>query len=163
MPTSAIACRRRRRLLIPVVASLILSGCASFQLGPLATSHPAHPEASAAPESPPSQTLAYTPADIPSARMQSRFAAVPPDGHEPPAPAAGAATTVIGEGEVVATVPNASQIVVDHGEIEGFMEAMTMGYQVDPASLLAGLKQGDRVRFRIDVKRRAIVAIEKLR
>jgi Cu/Ag efflux protein CusF len=59
-------------------------------------------------------------------------------------------------------VPNASQIVVDHGEIKGFMEAMTMGYRVDPASLLAGLKQGDRVRFRIDVRRRAIIEIEKL-
>ena len=70
--------------------------------------------------------------------------------------------TVVGEGEVIATVPTASQIVVEHGEIEGFMEAMTMGYRVDPPSLLAGLKQGDKVRFTIDVQRRAIVGIEKL-
>ena len=48
--------------------------------------------------------------------------------------------TVVGEGEVVATVPKASQIVLEHGEIKGFMEAMTMGYRIDPASLLAGLK-----------------------
>jgi Cu/Ag efflux protein CusF len=73
-----------------------------------------------------------------------------------------ASPTVVGEGEVVSTVPNASQIVVDHGEIKGFMEAMTMGYRVDPASLLAGLKPGDRVRFTIDVGRRAIIELEKL-
>jgi Cu/Ag efflux protein CusF len=42
------------------------------------------------------------------------------------------------------------------------MEAMTMGYRVDPASLLAGLKAGDKVRFTIDVRRRAIVGIDKL-
>ena len=69
----------------------------------------------------------------------------------------------VGEGEVVATVPNASQIVVEHGEIKGFMEAMTMGYRVDPPSLLTDLKEGDKVRFTIDVQRRAIVEIEKLR
>jgi Cu/Ag efflux protein CusF len=70
---------------------------------------------------------------------------------------------VVGEGEVVATAPKAGQIVLEHGEIAGFMEAMTMGYRIDPPSLLAGLEQGDRVRFTIDVERRAIIAIEKLR
>ena len=39
----------------------------------------------------------------------------------------------------VSTVPKANQIVVEHGEIKGFMEAMTMGYRIDPPSLLAGL------------------------
>jgi Cu/Ag efflux protein CusF len=43
------------------------------------------------------------------------------------------------------------------------MEAMTMGYRIDPPSLLAGLKPGDQVRFTIDVGRRAIIGIEKLR
>ena len=47
--------------------------------------------------------------------------------------------------------------------ITGFMEAMTMGYRIDPSSLLTGLEPGDRVRFTIDVERRAIIAIEKLR
>jgi Cu/Ag efflux protein CusF len=69
---------------------------------------------------------------------------------------------VVGEGEVVATVPGASQIVLDHGAIKGFMEAMTMGYRVEPASLLASVKQGDKVRFTIDVQRRAIIELEKL-
>ena len=52
--------------------------------------------------------------------------------------------------------------MVEHGEIKGFMEAMTMGYRVDPPSLLAGLKHGDKVRFTIDVPKKAIVEIEKL-
>ena len=110
--------------------SLLLAGCASYQLEPLAASHPANPEAPAAPERPPSQTLAYTPSDIPSVQPVSSVAAAPPEGmghvrRRRPA-------DVVGEGEVVATVPNASQIVVEHGEIKGFMEAMTMGYRIDP-------------------------------
>jgi Cu/Ag efflux protein CusF len=70
---------------------------------------------------------------------------------------------VIGEGKVVATVPASNQIVVEHGEIKGFMEAMTMGYPVDPPSLLEGLKFGDKVRFTIDVPKKAIVKIEKMK
>jgi Cu/Ag efflux protein CusF len=76
---------------------------------------------------------------------------------------AGPQKTVVGEGKVVATVPNSSQIVVEHGEIKGFMEAMTMGYPVDPPSLLEGLKFGDKVRFTIDVPKKAIVKIEKMK
>jgi Cu/Ag efflux protein CusF len=145
-----------------VVGSLMLTGCAGYQLEPLASSHPAYPEATAAPEPPPSQTLAYGRSDIPS--VQPGSPAVATQHGEPQArrPEQGASQTVVGEGEIVAAAPNASQIVVDHGEIKGFMEAMTMGYRVDPASLLAGLKQGDKVRFTIDVQRRAIVGIEKL-
>jgi Cu/Ag efflux protein CusF len=42
------------------------------------------------------------------------------------------------------------------------MEAMTMGYRIDPPSLLANVKPGDKVRFTIDVERRAIIELEKL-
>jgi Cu/Ag efflux protein CusF len=151
-----------RTTVVLLVGSLMLPGCAGYRLEPLSAGHPAHPEAAAAPERPPSQTLAYTPSDIPSVRPVSPVTAAPHQGHGSGMTGAKGAPTVIGEGEVVSTVPNASQIVVDHGEIKGFMEAMTMGYRVDPASLLAGLKQGDRVRFTIDVGRRAIIEIEKL-
>jgi Cu/Ag efflux protein CusF len=71
--------------------------------------------------------------------------------------------SVTGEGKVIAVVPTSKQLVVDHKEIPGFMEAMTMGYKVDPPSLLAKLKAGDNVRFTIDTQQKAIVKIEKLR
>jgi mono/diheme cytochrome c family protein len=72
------------------------------------------------------------------------------------------AQSVIGEGKVIAVVPASAQLVVEHGEITGFMDAMTMGYKVDPPSLLDGLKAGDTVRFTIDTQNQAIVALEKL-
>ncbi len=148
--------RSRRGVVVPAVAALLLAGCASYRLEPLAANHPAHPEAPAVSERPPSQTLAYTQSDIPSGQPASPVAAArQAEG--------GAAQTVVGEGEVIATVPNASQIVVEHGEIKGFMEAMTMGYRIDPPSLLAGLKPGDKVRFTIDVQRRTITVIEKVK
>jgi Cu/Ag efflux protein CusF len=68
---------------------------------------------------------------------------------------------VTGEGKVVATVPSSGQLVVDHGEIKGFMGAMTMGYPVEPPSQLEGLKPGDQVRFTIDVQKKMIVKIER--
>ena len=43
---------------------------------------------------------------------------------------------VTGEGTVTAVTPQKQQIVLEHGEIKGFMEAMTMGYKVNPPSLL---------------------------
>jgi Cu/Ag efflux protein CusF len=157
-----MSCRRGQGLL--VVASLVLAaGCASYQLGPLATSHPAHPEATAASDRPPSQTLAYTRSDIPSVQPVSPVAAAQHGEHQERPTQAGASQTVVGEGEIVAMVPNASQIVVDHGEIKGFMEAMTMGYRIESPSLLTGLKPGDQVRFTIDVQKRSITAIEKLK
>jgi Cu/Ag efflux protein CusF len=155
--------KSRRRHVVPVVVSLLIAGCSSYQLAPLSMNHPAHPEAPAAPVGPASQTLAYTPSDIPSVRPVSRVAAAQHGEHGPRSTGAEGSPRVVGEGEVVATVPKASQIILEHGEIAGFMEAMTMGYRIDPPSLLTGLEQGDRVRFTIDVERRAIIAIEKLR
>src|SRR4030095_8558995 len=138
---------------------MVLGGGAAYQLGPLSANQPAYPDAVVAPQRPVSKTLAYTRADIPSPQPVSAM----------PAEQAGQQSTqteqktVVGEGKVIATVPNASQIVVDHEEIKGFMEAMTMGYRVDPPSLLEGLKFGDKVRFTIDVPKKAIVKIEKMK
>jgi protein SCO1/2 len=70
---------------------------------------------------------------------------------------------VVGEGKVIAVVPSSSQIVVDHKAIPGFMDAMTMGYRVEPASLLGGVQAGDVVRFTIDPQQKAIVKIEKMK
>ena len=156
--------RSRRRPVVIIIAVLVLAeGCAAYQVEPLAVSHPAHPEARAVPEPRPSQTLAYTRSDIPSVQPVSPVAAAQHGEHQTRQTQEGTSETVVGEGEIVATVPNASQIVLDHEEIKGFMEAMTMGYRIESPSLLAGLKPGDKVRFTIDVQKKTITAIEKLR
>jgi mono/diheme cytochrome c family protein len=69
---------------------------------------------------------------------------------------------VTGEGKVIAVVPASAQLVVEHGVITGFMDAMTMGYKVNPPSLLDGFTAGDSVRFTIDTQQKAIVQVEKL-
>jgi Cu/Ag efflux protein CusF len=70
---------------------------------------------------------------------------------------------VTGEGTVTAVAHQKQQIVLEHGEIKGFMEPMTMGYKVHPVSLLARVKAGDKVRFTIDTEARAITRIETLK
>jgi Cu/Ag efflux protein CusF len=147
------ATRRRGALL--VLALVALAGCAPYPLAPPSPGHPAHPDAPLAPAPPLSRTLVEPP--VPPAGLPAP--AAPP---APARPGALAGRRVVSEGEIVATVPATGQLVVEHGRIEGFMEAMTMGYRVEPPSLLGGLAEGDRVRFTIDVERRAIVEIEKL-
>ena len=73
------------------------------------------------------------------------------------------AKSVTGEGKVIALVPANEQIVVDHGEIKGFMDAMIMGYKVNPTALLDGLTAGNRIRFTIDTQQKAIIKIEELK
>jgi len=70
---------------------------------------------------------------------------------------------VTGEGTVTAVALQKQQIVLEHGEIKGFMEPMTMGYKVHPVSLLSRVKAGDKVRFTIDTEARAITKIETLK
>jgi Cu/Ag efflux protein CusF len=141
-----------------VLSLVACAGCAAYTPATLTTAHPAHPEAASAPELPPSTTLAYTPADIPSLQPATAHAT-------PGATSSGAkgGQTVVGEGKVIAVVPASSEIVLTHGEIKGFMEAMTMGYPTQPASLLQGIKAGDTVRFTIDTEAKAIVKLEKVR
>jgi len=144
---------------LAMIVPLMLIGCAAYELQPLSMNHPANPEATAVPVRTVSKTLAYTRADIPSTLPVA--GAAMPQGYEAQQAAQGEPQTVVADGKVITTVPNASQIVVEHGEIKGFMDAMTMGYRVEPPSLLEGLKSGDKVRFTIDVPKKAIVKIEK--
>ncbi len=84
------------------------------------------------------------------------------EGGEPPvreAPPAETKRLYDGVGVIVAVLPRNSRVVVDHEEIEGFMAAMEMSYMVSPATLLQGLKTGDKVRFTIDADKRAIVGV----
>ena len=69
---------------------------------------------------------------------------------------------VTGEGTVVALRPDRQQVVLEHGEIKEFMDAMTMGYTVAPPSLLNTVKPGDKVRFTIDTAAKTITKIDRL-
>jgi Cu/Ag efflux protein CusF len=162
-----------RRRVVGFVSLVVLGGCAAaYTPPPLTMSHPAHPEATAAPEPPPSTTLAYGSSDRPSPQPASRMAQSgmqhgmqhgaqhSMQGAQPSAQET--EHTVVGEGKVVAVVPSGGQIVVEHQAIKGFMDAMTMGYRIDPPSLLEGLQVGDPIRFTIDTQNKAIVKIEKL-
>ena len=152
---------RAERKLFGMSILLILAGCSSYAPEPLTVNHPAHPNAQLGAITPKSQTLTYTAADLPSA--SSMRAAADSGGHDTHhGPTANAPKTATGEGSVVAVVPMTGQLVIQHGEIKGFMDAMTMGYPTEPSSLLEGLKPGDKVRFSIDTEKKVIVKIEKL-
>jgi Cu/Ag efflux protein CusF len=140
---------------------IVLSGCGAYELQPLQMNHPANAQAMAAPAVSRSDTLAYDRADIPA--VSGTAAAKHEMPSDPAAAQFNGQKTVVGEGKVIATVPNANQLVIEHGEIKGFMDAMTMGYRIEPPSLLEGLKSGDQVRFIIDVLKKTIVKIEKMK
>lgn len=148
--------------LIFMTQLLSLASCAPYALEPLTANHPADSRATVAAAPRRSQTLVYAAADLP-ARSSSQFAAADQGGHEGHlGSGAPAEKTAIGEGKVVAVVPSSNQLVIEHGAIKDFMDPMTMGYPTEPASLLQGLKAGDKVRFAIDVNRKVIVKIEKI-
>ena len=69
--------------------------------------------------------------------------------------------SVTAQGQVVALVPESSEIVLNHGEITGFMEAMTMGYKVSSPALLKSVKPGDTVQFTVDTDKRVITKIAR--
>ncbi len=143
------------------IISLALSGCAAYELQPLNANHPASSQAVSAPAVTRSKTLAYSRADMPSVA----YAAAEKTEHDAhhSDDKGKENQTVVGEGKLVATVPGSSQVVLEHGEIKGFMEPMTMGYPIDPPSQLEGLKPGDQVRFTIHVAKKTIVKIEKMK
>ena len=55
------------------------------------------------------------------------------------------AKSVNGVGKIVAVLPQSQEVVIDHEEIKGFMDAMTMGYKLASPAQLQGLKPGDVV------------------
>lgn len=74
-----------------------------------------------------------------------------------------AQSLVEGKGKVIAVTQEKQELVLEHGEIKGFMDAMTMGYKVSSPSLLKGLKAGDQVQFTIDPKKSVITKVTKLK
>ena len=149
--------RNGKRLVLLGLCLLGVTACRAYIPPPLTTAHPAHPEAVTAPEQAPSNTLAYGPSDIPTPQPAIAMAQRAPSGARAPDADQQA---VVGEGKVIAVVPSSQQIVVDHKEIKGFMDAMTMGFRVAAPSLLERVKAGDKVRFTIDPQQNAIVKIE---
>jgi len=75
----------------------------------------------------------------------------------------GVPKSVTAEGKVVALLADSDQIVIDHGEIKDFMDAMTMGYKVSSRALLEGIKAGDKIRFTLDTDKRSITKIMKVK
>jgi Cu/Ag efflux protein CusF len=124
---------KTRKTLWPVTTAF-LGGCAVIA---------AITALSAAPNFPPSGT----------AFIQTVFA---------PAPLI-AQTLVEGKGKVIAVTQEKQELVLEHGEIKGFMDPMTMGYKVSSPSLLKGLKPGDQVSFTIDKNKSVITKVTKVK
>ncbi len=63
---------------------------------------------------------------------------------------------------VITGLDAASGVVsIDHEAIPGLMSAMEMQYEAQPATILDGLKLGDKVDFDVDGKTLAILEISK--
>ncbi len=68
------------------------------------------------------------------------------------------------EGVIRAVLPEVGVVVITHGEIAGYMPAMTMGFRATSPKIYAAVEVGDAVRFTLDgvPPNLAITAIEKL-
>jgi Cu/Ag efflux protein CusF len=75
----------------------------------------------------------------------------------------GVSKSVTGEAKVIAVVSDKNEIVLEHGELRGFMDAMTMGYRVSSPALIKELKAGDQIHFSIDTDKRIITKVTKLK
>jgi Cu/Ag efflux protein CusF len=67
------------------------------------------------------------------------------------------------QGVVRAVAPEINRIIIDHAEIPGLMEAMTMAFEPEDPRLLNGVSPGDQVHFSLRQKagRLILVGIEK--
>lgn len=78
-------------------------------------------------------------------------------------PSAGGSWSTHGIVRVIA--PDINRVFIDHGDLPGLMEAMTMAFEPEDPSILNGLSPGDPVRFTLQKKggRLYLVTIEKER
>ena len=67
------------------------------------------------------------------------------------------------QGVVRVVAPEINRIFIDHAEIPGLMEAMTMAFEPEDPRLLNGVSPGDQVHFslRHEAGRLLLVGIEK--
>ena len=68
-----------------------------------------------------------------------------------------------GVGEVTGVDADDGLLQLNHEAIPGLMDAMEMQYEVKPASLVQGVKRGDRVEFDVDGASLVVVAIHQRR
>lgn len=64
------------------------------------------------------------------------------------------------KGVVKSIPPNKKQIVVDHGEIPGFMRAMTMPFNLPDSNMVNGIKPNDSISMTIQYDGVSIVLKE---
>ena len=69
----------------------------------------------------------------------------------------------LAQGVVRVVAPEINRIFIEHGDIPGLMESMTMAFEPEDPKILNGLAPGDQVHFTVEKKgdRLALVAIEK--
>lgn len=67
-------------------------------------------------------------------------------------------------GTVTSIPPGKRNIVVKHGDIPGFMDAMTMPFQVKDSTILTGISAKDSIGFTIQIRDKQILVtgIKKL-
>lgn len=66
-----------------------------------------------------------------------------------------------GVGKIVAVDAPSGFVTISHEAIPGLMDAMTMQFEAKPATLLDGLKPGEKVEFALDGKTYALLAITR--
>ena len=64
-------------------------------------------------------------------------------------------------GTVILVKADQNMVIVDHQDIPGYMDAMTMGFTVIDPSLLERVAAGDMVRFTVETATDQILDIEK--
>src|SRR5215510_10986879 len=82
------------------------------------------------------------------ARLQGEVTAIRQDELLPPSTAASWSA----HGIVRLISPQINRVFIDHGDIPGLMEAMTMGFEPADLKLLTGLVPGDQIRFTLQKK-----------
>jgi protein SCO1/2 len=65
-----------------------------------------------------------------------------------------------GTGTVISVPPSKRNIIITHGDIPGFMGAMTMPFSVRDTSVLSGIAAEDSVRFDIEFSEESTVIIK---
>ena len=63
------------------------------------------------------------------------------------------------QGVVRVVAPEINRVFIDHEDIPGLMEAMTMAFEPDDPNMLNGLAPGDQVRFTLQKKDERLVLL----